>query len=111
MRRYAKDAALQVRLESDLRVKVGACVVRGGRILGLASNKSGSGRRGTWSRHAEVRACLNRDVRGASIYIARGHGITGSLRFSRPCGSCMELLAEVGIKKVYFTVDGGWEKL
>jgi deoxycytidylate deaminase len=41
MKQMAMDAAIAVRLESDLKVKVGACLVRGKRIISVAANKSG----------------------------------------------------------------------
>ena len=114
MRQSAQDAAIAVREESDLRVKVGAAVVRGNRIISLAANKSGgSGKHGyQWSRHAELRAVLRASaVQGADTYVARVNGTTKRLGMARPCNACQYILAEAGIARVHYTVDGGWESM
>ena len=113
MRQSAQDAAIAVREESDLRVKVGAAVVRGNRIISLAANKSGgSGKHGyQWSRHAELRCILRAEPRGCDIYVGRISGETGRLALAKPCAICEGLLGEAGIARVHYTVDGGWESM
>ncbi len=105
------DVAKEVRLSSDCKIRMGACLEKGGRILGFASNKVGSMRGGHWeySRHAEGRVLLNKDARGASLYIYREHGLRGTPMLARPCYRCSDLLAEAGLRIVYFSTPDGWE--
>ena len=41
------------------------------------------------------------------IYLYREYK-NGTLAPSRPCESCMALLREIGIKKIYYTTDNGY---
>lgn len=62
--------------------------------------------------HAET-ACLlplikqRADLSRSELYIVRRHK-DGSLALSRPCSGCMSLLRAVGIRRVFFTVEGGY---
>ena len=62
--------------------------------------------------HAET-ACLiplikqRADLSHSELYIVRRHK-DGSLALSRPCSGCMSLLRTVGIRRVFFTVEGGY---
>lgn len=114
MKQIALDAAIAVRQESDLRVKVGAALVRGNRIISIAANRSGGSKKHgyQWSRHAELRAVLRAsDVRGADAYVARLLGTSARFGVAKPCGACNIVLAEAGIARVWFTVEGGVEMM
>ena len=97
--------ASEARLLSPMKVKVGAVLVKGGRVIKVASNMPGGSSRqlGQWSRHAEVRATLNVDARGGTIYVYRGHGITGVPMLAKPCTACQSWLDYVGVKSVFYT--------
>lgn len=91
---------------SPMKTKVGAAVIRGGRVLGVGYNKMGTSRRSTskWSRHAEIGALIAAgDCRGATLYVYREHGITGTPLLSKPCEACAEAIKLAGIKKVIYT--------
>lgn len=91
---------------SPMRTKVGACVVRGGRVLGVGYNKMGSSRLSSsqWSRHAEVAALLSAgDCHGATLYVFRGHNKTGEPMLARPCEACAEAIKIAGVKRVVWT--------
>lgn len=47
------------------------------------------------------------DMSGSDIYLSRRHR-DGSLALSRPCPGCMSLLRAVGVKRAYFSVEGGY---
>jgi deoxycytidylate deaminase len=114
MKQMAMDAAIAVRLESDLRVKVGACLVRGKRIISVAANKSGGSKKHgyQWSRHAELRCVLRGgSVAGSDIYVARLLGHSTAYGFSRPCAGCETLLREAGIRFCYYTTEEGVEMM
>lgn len=64
------------------------------------------------SLHAEITALLplmkeNIDFSRVEIYTHR-RLINGKLGISRPCPSCMRLIKELGIKKIYYTTENGY---
>ena len=64
--------------------------------------------------HAETSALLpfiqgGIDLSGASIYVHRSHK-DGSCGMARPCASCIKLIKQCGIKKIYYTTDDGYAK-
>lgn len=90
---------------SPMRHRVGACVVRGGRVLGVGHNKPGSTKmsKSRWSRHAEVQAIiLAGDVRGSTLFVYRALR-DGSAGLARPCHDCQEVIDAAGIRKVVFS--------
>lgn len=62
--------------------------------------------------HAET-ACLlplikqRADLSRSELYIVRRHK-DGSLALSRPCPGCMSLLRASGIRRVYYSTEGGY---
>ena len=62
--------------------------------------------------HAET-ACLlplirqGYDMSRSDLYIVRRHK-DGSLALSRPCPGCMSLLRANGVRRVFFSVEGGY---
>src|SRR3990167_2656867 len=97
--------ASDARKQSTMKIKVGAVLVRGSRVIKLAHNTMGKSRTNSWSRHAEVRATINVNAEGCTIYIAREHGTLGSPMLAKPCHNCFEWLDYVGIKEVEFTIS------
>lgn len=62
--------------------------------------------------HAELTALLplirdNVDLSNASIFVYREHK-NHTLACARPCRSCMNLIRDLGIKRVFYTVEGGY---
>lgn len=55
--------------------------------------------------HAEVKAIISArcDLTGATAWVYR-ETKAGKPAMARPCSNCMELLREVGIKKVVYTI-------
>ncbi len=100
------NEARSARLNSEMPIKVGAVVVRGSRVIKTGYNAPGKPKfLGSWSRHAEVRATLNINNHGASIYIYREHGLYRSPMLARPCNHCQEWLKFVGIKEAIYTIQ------
>ena len=64
--------------------------------------------------HAET-ACLlplirqGYDMSRSDLYIVRRHR-NGSLALSRPCPGCMSLLRANGVRRVFFSVEGGFSE-
>lgn len=111
-RNYLGIAARAALAPSSAGYRLGAVAVRGGRVLGLGSNKLRNHRhaqapRSAWSIHAEA-ACLRRilDARGATLYVARV-AATGDTRLARPCPACWNLAFDAGISKIVYTTNSG----
>lgn len=104
---------------------LGCVIVEGSRIISsgcnsitrcspiqqkLDHNRFGGEHRGVC--HAETAALLplirqRADLASCTAYLYRSHK-DGSLAISRPCSGCMSLLRAVGIRRVFFTVEGGY---
>jgi deoxycytidylate deaminase len=59
--------------------------------------------------HAELHAILRTrvgGVRGGEIYIATVRSKSGNIGLAKPCQVCQELLWEVGLHSIYYTVRG-----
>lgn len=89
------------------RHRVGAVVVRGGRVLAKSHNRL--------TRHAEVRALAGlwaSECEGAVVYVVRPT-YTGGVGLARPCPDCERELRMKGVKKVVYSTYGGqaWERL
>lgn len=94
----------------------GALLVRGGSILNSAYNKNshiGWANRfrakacGHATHHAELGAILGVDrskTAGADVYVVR-IGRAGNLKMSKPCQMCQSVLAHMGVKRVYYSID------
>jgi tRNA(Arg) A34 adenosine deaminase TadA len=94
--------------------KIGAVVVWKNRPIGMGWNDpfktSPRSNNPYFTIHAELRAIINAgDCKGADIYIFREFK-DGTLANSKPCMFCQQLLKEAGIKNVYYTSNGGYEK-
>lgn len=62
---------------------------------------------GVYSIHAEVKAvlsCPRSKLRGAEIWVYREKA-DGTVGMSKPCKNCLAVLAESGIKKVYYSQE------
>lgn len=106
------NAAIEEAMNSEHpQWKVGAIVVRSGRVLGRGNNKyrnnpSIVGKDGV-SYHAEEVAIRRAgSTEGATIYVAR---ITrsGYVAIAKPCETCQELLELAGIQTAVWTDTGG----
>ena len=118
----AKAASL---LSDHPQFHLGCVIVDGSRIISsgcnsitrcspiqqkLDHNRFGGGHKGVC--HAETSALLplirqRADLASCTAYLYRSHK-DGSLAISRPCSGCMSLLRAVGIRRVFFTVEGGY---
>ena len=117
LKQNACDAAIAVARLSDHKFRVGAAIIKGRRIISLGCNSSKTtpfirnklnDRTLVDRLHAEMSAILKAqgDVSRCKIYVARI--TTMGLGNARPCGLCMSMIKEAGIKEVYYTTDDGW---
>lgn len=91
--------------------QLGAVIVKGNRVISIGFNKTCTHPKSNhpYKRlHAEIAAILKAgrtDLQGACIYVYRENkqGIPSN---SMPCASCWSAIQEVGIRQVYYSVDG-----
>ena len=122
---YFAAAKAVSKLSDHKRYKIGAVVVMNHRIISSASNSDSKTHPlqkkydkyrftedGDHKRHAELGALVpliheNMDLSSASMYVYREHKDNG-LGMARPCKSCMQLIKDVGIKKIFYTTEDGY---
>lgn len=96
--------------------KIGCVIVRGNNILSLSANKLKShplAKTPYNQLHAEIGAILSNDkqtLKGSTAYTYRQHK-DGTLAMAKPCIYCQAALVEIGIKRVFFTSDNGYEEM
>lgn len=99
---------------SEHNFKHGAVLVRGGKVIAMSFNKT---RHVSWmksksdfpSLHAEVGALLNMPkdkTNGSDMYVCRINR-QGEYRMSKPCDMCRAAMAEMKVKRVYYTGPNG----
>lgn len=86
---------------SHPKTRVVACVVKGGRILGIGVNKYKG--KHSWGRHAEIDALHKvRNAKGASIWVLRMKA-DDSIGLAKPCGKCLPEIRRKRIATIYYT--------
>ena len=112
------DLAKRAAMESTYgKLRHGAVIVKGGSVVSFGFNKSNHcqfGQRfrhmdkGPATQHAEISAILGLPrsaTQGADAYVVRINNDC-DWRMSKPCPMCEQALRFVGIKRVFYTVDG-----
>lgn len=94
--------------------KIGACVSRGRRVISAGYNQIKTHplmlrfrNEYVTGLHAEMHACVGVDLdslNGADIYVVRLRK-DGSLGMARPCKLCREYLADMGVRRAYFSTS------
>lgn len=103
------------------RFRHGAVLVSHGKIINVSSNDNRFCDFGTKFRsqpgkatlHAELGAILNvsnKSTKNSVIYVVRV-STNGELRNSKPCSMCEAAMKFVGISRVIYSVDGGYEEM
>ncbi|GGV54745.1 hypothetical protein [Streptomyces spectabilis] len=108
------DVALKQAARSKCRYRVGAVLVKGGRVLAHSSNRyrnapSVDFRFATF--HAEeVLLRRSSPPQGAVVYVARVNR-AGEPQMARPCPRCQRALISSGVTLVHYTTAAGRETL
>jgi len=108
------DLAKKERDKSLLPTKLGAVMARGNKVVNSSHNAEGTFRFvGSWTRHAEVRATLNVNCSGTTMYVYREHALLQSPLLARPCASCIEWMKYVGVVNVIYSIPQYpyWEEM
>jgi len=102
------SAASKIARTSDNRFRVGALVVKSGRVLGGSPNITRVSPRtppNRFSTHAEIAAMsIASETDGATLYIARLNS-DSKYAISKPCAWCMQKIKQYQINRVVFTTD------
>lgn len=113
---YFLQLALTVSKQSDFKIKVGCVICRNGTPISVGYNHFYSDRHFCYSKsttiHAEAMAiknCSLKQLNGAVIYVAR-MSKNGELAMARPCPQCLVLLQKVGVKKMTYSIRGGYSQ-
>jgi len=124
-RAYFKAAKAVSEMSDFERVKIGAVAVYSHRIISSGTNSMKTNplqkkyniyrysKDMGHTLHAETQCLLpligrkDIDFSRVSLYIYRAHK-DGTLALAKPCASCMALIKELGIKKVYYTGNGSY---
>lgn len=102
------SAAAKIATTSTYRFRMGALLVKSGRVLAGDVNVpkiSPSTPPNRVSTHAEIRTIKNtRNVRGATLYVARLRS-KDIPALAKPCAWCMQEIIDSGISRVVFTTN------
>lgn len=88
--------------------RLGACIVKGGRILSIGWNtdKKYNKLSWYWDFHAEVHAILSIGIKNipnnSKLYVCRIQK-NNNLSMAKPCDKCMALAKKAGITQIYYT--------
>lgn len=101
-------ATSKIAFTSNNRFRVGAMVVKSGRVMGGSPNITRRSPRtppNRFSTHAEIAAInISSDCQRATLYIARLNS-SDQYSISKPCAWCMQKIIESGITRVVHTLD------
>jgi tRNA(Arg) A34 adenosine deaminase TadA len=101
------SVAAKLALTSDNRFRIGAIIVKSGRVLGGSANitkTSPSTPPNRFSTHAEIAALrVASETEDSTLYISR-LTTTDQLATARPCSWCMQKILEAGIYRVVYTI-------
>lgn len=117
IRRLIALAARTAESSGYAQFRHGAVLVRGGRLLNVASNNSKYTSFAARflpahiaaTHHAELAALLNMPrtlTAGSDIYVVRINR-SGELRNSKPCPMCQAAAKFCGVRRVFYTTDDG----
>ena len=110
------DYATVLAHSSVMRYRLGAVIIKSGKIIGAGHNKPKYSKlsENHWSKtiHAEIDAILksHKDLKGATMFVGRIVK-NGKTAMAKPCNSCQTIIDESGIKAVYYTTTEGFECL
>lgn len=108
---YIQLCLAQASLSRAKYYKVGAILVKGGKIISRGYNRNSamadriSKKFGVdfWTLHAEMDALFSVDAKnlqGMTLYVA-GVSKAGNLVCSKPCKKCLKIIQKLGIKVIY----------
>ncbi|MFH9016669.1 hypothetical protein ACH4C6_36045 [Streptomyces sp. NPDC017943] len=103
------DLAIRQALLSTCRIRVGAVLVAGSRVLAVGTNlrrncPSIDFRHATFHAEETVLRKVRNAPRNSSVFVARVNR-AGSPLLARPCPRCQMALAAAGVSRAYYTTN------
>jgi len=102
------STAAKAASNSEYKFRMGAVVVKSGRVLSVDTNynkRSPYTPPNRWSTNAEIRALRSAsDTKDATLYVAR-LSKSGDVALAKPCAWCMEHIITAKISRVVYTID------
>lgn len=106
------EIARKIALKSDYKYKLGAILMKGGKIINAKCNSAKTHKWATrlykyGSRHAELNTLINLNYEqtcNSIMYVVRTNK-TNHFALSRPCSMCLNASKKMGIKKIYYTIN------
>lgn len=104
----------------DMRHKLGAVVLKNGKIISTAHNQRRHVKflKKSWVKREET-VCAERmaliktldKCAGTVVYVGRVNR-EGSFLMAKPCEACLNMMREVGVKKIFYTdCDGNFKEI
>tara|TARA_R100000808_G_C2110455_1_gene124710 strand:- start:278 stop:676 length:399 start_codon:yes stop_codon:yes gene_type:complete len=115
-KRYIRLATKVASSSTYGRLRHGAILVKGGKVINTSCNKNKfcsfaqrfrDPNEGEATIHAELGTILGLDrsvTQGSTIYVVRINP-DGQLRLSKPCTMCQAVLTHCGVSKVYYSTN------
>lgn len=93
------------------RYLVGAVLVKHGQVIAMGANSNKTHPlMGNKTTHAEIACLIGRrwsDFKNTTMFVARTSKVHNRVGMARPCSTCRGVLAQFGIKNIYFTGENG----
>ena len=108
---FFKEAGIFSEKSGHPRFQHGSVCVRKNTIVGRGTNKG--------RLHAEVSSLIcgqnsqnNKSLRNSPpvVFVVRVN-VSGQFRNSKPCENCQRFMRRVGVQKVYFSTDSGFDMM
>lgn len=93
---------------------IGCVIVNKNTMIGFGFNRLRTHPKSTHkykSTHAELHATLGvpcKELEGSDMYLYRQHK-DGTLATAKPCEGCQEYIRKCGIKRVFYTIENGYD--
>lgn len=107
------QAALSEARKSSYKVPMGAVVVYKNKIVGRGCNIAHSTGEINDGIHAEIAAINDATAkyRKDSILVVGRTNKNDELAIAKPCQSCETILKKLGVKRVWFSTETGWQRM
>ena len=109
------DVAVKEAVKSEYKIKLGAVIFSGNRILSTGYNEAHRSVRRLHPRfqnykgsvHAEVAAILKAKtcLRRKKLLVVRYSPVTKRFLLAKPCNLCLSYISYVGIRKIYYSIN------
>lgn len=107
------QAALSESKKSSYKVPMGAVVVHKNTIVGRGCNIAHSTGEPNDGMHAEIAAINNTTAKyrkDGVLFVGRVNK-DDELAMAKPCQSCETILKKLGIKRIWYSSEDGWQRM